>query len=62
MVRGLAAATARIRAFSSPGSESEGRSNASELKSPTNTTRGVGPAGRPRRGGDPITDVLPARG
>jgi hypothetical protein len=37
-VRGLAAATALISAFSSPGSARDGRSKASELKSPANTT------------------------
>src|SRR5664280_1794514 len=37
-VRGLAAATAAIRALSSPGRDKDGRSKASELKSPAKTT------------------------
>src|SRR5664279_580601 len=37
-VRGLAATTAAIRAFSSPGRDRVGRSKASELKSPAKTT------------------------
>ena len=37
-MRGLAAATAEMRASVSPGRLSEGRSNASALKSPANTT------------------------